>query len=109
MNDEDRAKLGRKPHTYATCLGCGWVHFSVSKDQALKEIYDFLYWVEKQSTETQQNFGTNGFDRDTEWRKMWYDKTHCFFCRNYYKNFRDFEESDCPDGVTIQGILTRHE
>lgn len=31
---------------------------------------------------------------------------HCL-CGNSYKNFRDAKEGDCPDGVTINAVLTR--
>lgn len=34
---------------------------------------------------------------------------HCHRCGGSYKNFREYKEGDCPDGVTMSPIIKEEE
>ena len=81
-----------------TCNRCGWVHVSVTRDFAENEVKRFNEYFDTLTEEQQQQWygGKNSTIKQYE---------HCFFCGTNYTNFRDFEEGDCPDGVTMQPII----
>lgn len=87
-----------------TCLNCGWVHFSVSKDYVNNWQEEWKKYWPTLDKEGREMFGLPDGPPGPE--EEYYK---CFFCRGSYKNFRDSKLNDCPDGCTIQPILDRNE
>jgi len=81
-----------------TCKSCGWVHMGISKiecEDAVERFNKYFYTLSKK--ERKDYYGDKPAIISS------YDK--CFNCGGSYENFRDYEEGDCPDGVTIQPIM----
>lgn len=76
-----------------TCLNCGWVHFGLTREQAVEQLESFARWFEQQDPLTQRQYAPVR------------DPCTCFKCGGSYKNFRDALEGDAPIGCTIQGII----
>jgi hypothetical protein len=91
-------------NNFVTCLNCGWVHFQVDTAYIDKWEADWKVFWAKSTEETREMYGCKDAPptREEEYLK-------CFNCNGSYKNFRDAREDDCPDGCTIQPILTRFE
>jgi len=86
-----------------TCKQCGWVHFQVSSQYIDKWEADWKIFWAKSSQETREAYGC---PNEPPKRDGYYK---CFFCGGDYTNFRDFKAGDCPEGCTIQPILSRME
>lgn len=81
------------PHTERTCLNCGWVHFAITREEAIAQMEEFNRWLSNQPTEVQKNYA------------MPRDPRKCFCCQGSYKNFRASKPNDAPLGCTLQGIV----
>jgi hypothetical protein len=84
-----------------TCLGCGWVHMEVSREYAeaeVKKFNEFFYSLSKE--EQNDYYGGNASS------VAHYEQCHC---GNSYKNFRDSEPGDCPNGCTIGPIIRKED
>ena len=82
-----------------TCKNCGWVHMGISRKIAEDEIKSFSEYFDTLSPKQQQDYygGKKSSIKQYE---------QCFNCGGSYKNFRIFKEEDCPEGCTIQTIIT---
>jgi uncharacterized OB-fold protein len=81
-----------------TCKNCGWVHFPLTREEAIEEVEKFNKYFDS-LTEQKQKYYYNGRKSDISH----YEK--CFNCGGDYTNFRLSIDGDCPDGVTIQPII----
>jgi len=81
-----------------TCKKCGRVHFTVSLDYATKQVQQFNEYYNTLTVEQQQMYYNGKLSTIDSYFK-------CIACGNDFKNFRPFQEGDCPDGVTINSIL----
>lgn len=81
---------------YLTCNNCGWVHFAYTRQQAHYSINSFNQFYLNAPKETQEMYG--GISRISHYE-------HCHRCGGSYKNFREYKEGDCPDGVTMSPII----
>lgn len=79
-----------------TCNRCGWVHFTVTRAHALKEIASFKEYYDGLSDEDKDMFAPPAHIEDYE---------QCMLCGNHYMDFRPFTLGDCPDGSTLNPIL----
>lgn len=82
-----------------TCNKCGWVHFAVSRKHAEDEVTKFNEYFDTLSKKEQDEFysGKGSSIRQYE---------HCMLCDGSYTNFRDSKYGDCPDGCTINPIIS---
>ena len=80
-----------------TCAWCGWVHTSLSRERAEKAVVRFNQYYNGLSKQTQTELygGRPAHIKHYE---------GCFICGK--KKFRAFKEADCPDGCTIQPVIT---
>jgi len=78
------------------CNKCGWVHFAVTYDYAVKQVAEFNEWYNKQPQMTKDCYGGPA--------KL---SGYCFCgrCGNTYKDFRAAKAEECPNGSTINPIL----
>lgn len=79
-----------------TCNQCGWVHFGVTREQAVKAIADFNEFYDHQPATMQQCYAS---------RACIEHYSCCDVCGGPHMNFRDSVPSDCPDGCTIGPII----
>lgn len=84
---------------YKTCNKCGWVHFGVSRWHAENEVSKFNKSFDALTKEHQEEYygEKNSSIRQYE---------HCVACDESYTNFRDSKYGDCPDGCTINPIIS---
>ena len=83
-----------------TCCNCGWVHVELPLTFVIGSVNEtnaFLEFLPKDVQLTE--YGGR--------RASVVDYTKCVHCGGSYTNFRDYEEGDCPIGVTIGPILAR--
>lgn len=84
-----------------TCCKCGWVHYEMSMEEIVQNVKTFNdYYDTLTETEQQTYYGGNKSSIERY--------TKCLNCGNIYTDFRDSKEGDCPDGCTINPIMTRH-
>jgi hypothetical protein len=95
-------KNEQKPVELLTCLNCGRVHVSYPLVCALQAIDDFNKFYDTLSPENQQDYYGGHKESMTAY-------TECFRCGGSYKNFRAFQDGDCPNGVTLSPILNKDE
>lgn len=81
-----------------TCNGCGWVAFGVSRDYAQHSVEQFNQYFDGLSKQDQQDF-YGGHKSSIKQYEM------CIRCGGSYKNFREFQKGDCPQGVTLNPII----
>ena len=85
-----------------TCLNCGQVHAAMSKNE-IEEIVtrfnDYFNSLTKQEQELYYGGKCSTIDG--------YMK--CTRCGSSYKNFRDYQSGDCPNGITINPIMDKNE
>ena len=81
-----------------TCNKCGWVHFAVSREFAENEVKTFNEYFNTLTEDKQQQYDGGKCSSIKQYE-------NCFFCGNNYTNFREFQEGDCPDGVTLGPII----
>ena len=79
-----------------TCNNCGWVHFGVSREAAMKEVKEFNEFFDKATLEVQKAYGK---------KSSMADYVHCNKCGGSCENFSPFKEGDCPDGCTLGPIV----
>ena len=80
-----------------TCLSCGWVHFSRTREFAEAEVAAFNKFYDAAPPETQEMYGGRSKIENYE---------RCSLCGGSYTNFRDSVKGDCPDGCTLSPIIT---
>lgn len=79
-----------------TCCRCGWVHFAMSLDQVEHDVHRFNTFYDAAPTHVKECYHQ---------RSSVDNYKHCDGCGGSYKNFREYRNGDCPDGVTIGPIL----
>lgn len=84
--------------TNRTCIRCGWVHFGVSRAEALDSISRFMEYYGTLSISQRESFYKSNPPSIADYE-------HCMVCVNSYKNFRPYKKGDCPDGCTLSPIL----
>lgn len=82
--------------SYRTCNKCGTVSYGMSELQVYREIDQFNAYYEGLSNEDRSHWG--GKSSMESYKK-------CVGCGGSHKNFRAYNDGDCPDGVTINAIL----
>lgn len=83
-----------------TCCNCGWVAMEVSRKFAENEVKRFNDFFNTLSKKEQNDYyGGKGATI------TFYEC--CFLCGGSYKNFRDFQPGDCPDGCTLNPIIRK--
>lgn len=92
-----------KERPLRTCKKCGWVHFGVSKQYAKDQSRRFVSWHERQPTDVQECYGK------TTLKDLYITYLTCQLCQNSWRNFRPFEERDCPIGCTFGPIVYKEE
>jgi hypothetical protein len=81
-----------------TCKKCGSVAFEVTRKYAVQEVSDFNeYFDSLPFKEQDQYYGGR--------RSSILNYEHCGRCGASYKEFRTFQEGDCPDGCTLNPII----
>ena len=80
-----------------TCKNCGWVHFAVTREHAQADVDKFNAFYRDSSLEVQKSFGGEASISTYE---------RCFRCGGSYLNMRPAIEGDCPNGCTIQPIIS---
>lgn len=81
---------------FLQCSKCGWVHFKINKEKALANIKEFNdYYNSCSSLEKNNYLGMASIDQ----------YQHCFKCHASYKLAVSANETDCPQGSTIQPLL----
>jgi hypothetical protein len=78
--------------TFCTCKRCGWVHMAQTREFAEKEAAGFNAWIETQPAKVRECYPPSAVPNDS-----------CNVCGG--QDFRAFVEGDCPDGVTISGVI----
>lgn len=78
------------------CKKCGWVHFAVSHEYAVKQVAEFNEWYRQQDEKTKSSFGGPA---------KFSGYCFCMRCGNDYKDFRTALAEECPRGSTINPIL----
>ena len=91
----------RNKFNEVTCLTCGWVHIELPLEFVIEQVVEFNAYFDSLPADVQEkDYGGRRSDI--------LDYTKCKHCGGSYRNFRDFEEGDCPAGVTIGPILYRN-
>ena len=76
--------------TYVKCPNCGWLHFVVSAERAMRQVQ-----------QTNSAFQLQGIQQ----RAFFNSYLHCFRCGQDSAAFQPAQESDAPLGVTIQPVV----
>jgi predicted nucleic-acid-binding Zn-ribbon protein len=90
---------------YLTCKKCGWVHFGVSRQFAIKEVHKFNAYFESLTLqERKKNYGNKP-------ASLLGNYGLCFCCRNTNANMRNIttKELDAIRGSTVQPIVFPEE
>lgn len=91
-----------KADTNVTCKKCGWVAFQVSREYAEDQVKRFNEYFESLTKKEQKElYGGKGASLS------FYER--CIGCGGSYKNFRTFKKDDCPDGCTLNPVISRNE
>ena len=87
-----------------TCIGCGWVHMSVSAEYVRDWEREWQVRFDNETPEYLESYGITTAPPKAKGQYL-----NCHRCNGSYKNFRDYKDGDMPDGCTISGILSRDE
>lgn len=83
-----------------TCNKCGTVAVEVPRKWATEELASSISFLASLNKKDRANYGS-GTPTMARYEYCW--------CKNSYKNFRDFKEGDCPDGCTLSSIIRRQD
>lgn len=83
-----------------TCKGCGWVHFSVTREYAQNEVDTYMKYYNTFTDEEKSQCGSPPEVSD-------YEK--CKHCGGSHIDFRPSKPGDCPAICTINPILGKDE
>lgn len=81
-----------------TCNRCGWVHCGVTRAYAEDAVARFNAYFDAAEQNVKDMFG------NTHARIDDYEK--CFHCGGTYTDMRKARPGDCPDGCTLQPVIT---
>lgn len=85
-----------------TCNRCNKVAFEVPRKGAESEVAAFnKYFNGLSKGQQREYYGGTGSNIE------FYEG--CHYCGNNYKDFRDAVDGDCPDGCTINPVISRRE
>lgn len=76
--------------TYVKCPRCGWLHFAVGAESAMRQVQ-----------ETNEAFQLQGIPE----RASFDSHLRCFRCGADSATFLSATEADAPSGVTIQAVV----
>lgn len=82
--------------TYLACNHCKWVHFSRTLEQVTTEVDKFNAYYDTLDDKTKSYFGRKSSVKNY---------IRCHRCGESYKQFRVAEDSEVPNGSTINPIL----
>jgi hypothetical protein len=85
-----------------TCKQCGWVAFEVSRAHATSQVEEFNNFYRTLSQEDQESFYGSKEASISDYER-------CFRCGGPHHQFRDAKEGDCPNGCTLNPIISRVE
>lgn len=85
---------------FLKCSKCGWVHFSMTREEVEKNVKEFNKYFDS-LTQKQQNENYNGKKSSIES----YQK--CFRCGTSYEKAIPCNEGDAPLGSTIQPLMKK--
>lgn len=81
-----------------TCNGCGWVYFGITRNNAEISVKQFNAFYKKLTKKEKANYGNK--------KASIKEYEHCGICGEPWTNFRDSKEGDCPDGSTLNPIIS---
>lgn len=88
------------PGPLTTCSNCGEVHMTVTREYATHQVVTFNLFYEKLHIKEKGHYGRPATVDE-------YEK--CKECGGSYKEFQDYREGDCPEGCTLNPIMSKEE
>ena len=79
-----------------TCIHCGWVHFTVTREHAEEEVRRFNEFYDAAPAHVKECYSQHSSIAQYE---------SCFLCGAPWHDMRPYREGDCPIGVTMQPII----
>ena len=79
-----------------TCMHCGWVHFTYTREQAEDEVRRFNEFYDAAPPAVQEHYRQHSSIAQYE---------SCFRCSAPYTDMRLSREGDVPRGSTLQPII----
>jgi len=85
---------------FLKCGKCGWVHFSMTREEVEKSVKEFNHYFDSLSKEDQDAYYNGKKSSVDSYQK-------CFRCGSSYEEAIPCNEGDAPLGSTIQPLMNK--